>query len=153
MPNSQVTAWDISDDALRIAAENAKRTNVHVSFEKVDVLNIPLTSHLSPLTPKMDIIVSNPPYICHKERAAMERNVLEHEPKLALFVPDDDPLLFYRAIARYAAKALKPKRMLFFEINPLYADEMQQMLSEEGFSQTEVKKDQFGKQRFTKSCL
>ena len=149
IPNAQVTAWDISDDALRIASENAKRTNVHVSFEKVDVLN----SQFSILNFQFDVIVSNPPYICNKERAGMERNVLEHEPELALFVPDDDPLLFYRAIARYAARALKPNGQLFFEINPLYADEMQQMLCEEGFSHNEVRNDQFGKQRFTKSCL
>lgn len=150
IPNAKVTAWDISDDALRIASKNAKRTNVHVSFEKVDVLSPSLfTLHPSPAT----IIVSNPPYICNKERETMERNVLEHEPDLALFVPDNDPLLFYRAIARYAAKALKPEGMLFFEINPLYVNEMLQMLSEEGFSQTEVKQDQFGKKRFTKSCL
>jgi len=149
IPNAEVTAWDISDDALRIAAENAKRANVHVSFKKVDVLN----SQFSILNSQFDIIVSNPPYICNKERAGMERNVLEHEPELALFVPDDDPLLFYRAIARYAARALKPSGQLFFEINPLYADEMQQMLSEEGFSHIEVRNDQFGKQRFTKSWL
>ena len=149
IPNAQVTAWDISDDALRIASENAKRTNVHVSFEKVDVLN----SQFSILNFQFDVIVSNPPYICNKERAGMERNVLEHEPELALFVPDDDSLLFYRAIARYAARALKPNGQLFFEINPLYADEMQQMLCEEGFSHIEVRNDQFGKQRFTKSCL
>ena len=150
IPNAKVTAWDISDDALRIAAENAKRTHVHVSFEKMDILNIP---HSSFLIPHFSLIVSNPPYICHKERTEMERNVLEHEPELALFVPDNDPLLFYRAIARYAAKALKPDGTLFFEINPLYADEMQQMLSDEGFSHTEIRNDQFGKQRFTKSCL
>ena len=72
----------------------------------------------------LDIIVSNPPYICNKERAEMERNVLEHEPSLALFVPDDDPLLFYRAIARFAYQALRPDGCLYFEINPLYADEM-----------------------------
>jgi release factor glutamine methyltransferase len=120
-----------------------------VSFEKVDVLN----SQFSILNFQFDVIVSNPPYICNKERAGMERNVLEHEPELALFVPDDDPLLFYRAIARYAARALKPNGQLFFEINPLYADEMQQMLCEEGFSHIEVRNDQFGKQRFTKSCL
>lgn len=148
MPNAEVTAWDISDDALRIASENAKRTNVHVSFKKVDVLNTPFL-----YSEGLDIIVSNPPYICNKERAKMERNVLDHEPPLALFVPDDDPLLFYRAIARYAAKALKPGGALFFEINPLYASEMQQMLGEEGFSHTEVRNDQFGKQRFTKSWL
>ena len=150
IPNAKVTAWDISDDALRIAAENAKRTHVHVSFEKMDILNIP---HSSFLIPHFSLIVSNPPYICHKERTEMERNVLEHEPELALFVPDNDPLLFYRAIARYAAKALKADGALFFEINPLYADEMQQMLSDEGFSHTEIRNDQFGKQRFTKSCL
>ena len=146
--NAQVTAWDISDDALRIANENAKRTNVHVSFEKVDVLNTP---HL--YREGLGVIVSNPPYICNKERATMERNVLEHEPELALFVPDDDPLLFYRTIACYAAKSLMPGGALYFEINPLYVNEMQQMLSDEGFSNTEVRNDQFGKQRFTKSCL
>lgn len=83
----------------------------------------------------------------------MERNVLEHEPHLALFVPDNDPLLYYRAIARYAAKALKPGGLLFFEINPLCVEEMKMMLQKEGFSHTEVRQDQFGKQRFTKSWL
>lgn len=152
LADAEVTAWDISDDALRIATENAKRTNVHVSFEKVDVLNTSLLNRERPAT-GLDIIVSNPPYICNKERATMERNVLEHEPELALFVPDDDPLLFYRTIARLAAKALNPSGALYFEINPLYVSEMQQMLSEEGFSHTEIRNDQFGKQRFTKSCL
>lgn len=152
LSDAEVTAWDISDDALRIATENAKRTNVHVSFEKVDVLNTSLLNRERPAT-GLDIIVSNPPYICNKERATMERNVLEHEPELALFVPDDDPLLFYRTIARFAAKTLNPGGALYFEINPLYVSEMQQMLSKEGFSHTEIRNDQFGKQRFTKSCL
>lgn len=152
LADAEVTAWDISDDALRIATENAKRTNVHVSFEKVDVLNTSLLNRERPAT-GLDIIVSNPPYICNKERATMERNVLEHEPELALFVPDDDPLLFYRTIARFAAKTLNPGGALYFEINPLHVSEMQQMLSEEGFSHTEIRNDQFGKQRFTKSCL
>ena len=152
LADAEVTAWDISDDALRIATENAKRTNVHVSFEKVDVLNTSLLNRERPAT-GLDIIVSNPPYICNKERATMERNVLEHEPELALFVPDNDPLLFYRTIARFAAKTLNPGGALYFEINPLYVSEMQQMLSEEGFSHTEIRNDQFGKQRFTKSCL
>ena len=150
LPDAEVMAWDISDDALRIAAENAKRTNVQVSFEKVDILNTPLL-YREGLGVGLDLIVSNPPYICNKERETMERNVLEHEPELALFVPDDDPLLFYRAIARYAAKALNPSGALYFEINPLYVNEMLQMLSDEGFSHTEVRNDQFGKQRFTKS--
>lgn len=152
LADAEVTAWDISDDALRIATENAKRTNVHVSFEKVDVLNTSLLNRERPAT-GLDIIVSNPPYIRNKERATMERNVLEHEPELALFVPDDDPLLFYRTIARFAAKTLNPGGALYFEINPLYVSEMQQMLSKEGFSHTEIRNDQFGKQRFTKSCL
>lgn len=152
LADAEVTAWDISDDALRIATENAKRTNVHVSFKKVDVLNTSLLNRERPAT-GLDIIVSNPPYICNKERATMERNVLEHEPELALFVPDDAPLLFYRTIARFAAKTLNPGGALYFEINPLHVSEMQQMLSEEGFSHTEIRNDQFGKQRFTKSCL
>ena len=152
LADAEVTAWDISDDALRIATENAKRNNVHVSIEKVDVLNTSLLNRERPAT-GLDIIVSNPPYICNKERATMERNVLEHEPELALFVPDDDPLLFYRTIARFAAKTLNPGGALYFEINPLYVSEMQQMLSKEGFSHTEIRNDQFGKQRFTKSCL
>ncbi len=152
MPEAEVTAWDISDEALRIATENAKRTNVHVSFKKVDVLNTPLL-YKKGLGMGFDLIVSNPPYICNKEREAMERNVLEHEPELALFVPDDDPLLFYRAIAHYAVKALNPSGELYFEINPLYVNEMKQMLSDEGFSHIEIRNDQFGKQRFTKSCL
>ena len=152
LPDAEVMAWDISDDALRIAAENAKRTNVQVSFEKVDILNTPLL-YREGLGVGLDLIVSNPPYICNKERETMERNVLEHEPELALFVPDDDPLLFYRAIARYAAKALNPSGALYFEINPLYVNEMLQMLSDEGFSHTEVRNDQFGKQRFTKSQI
>jgi release factor glutamine methyltransferase len=152
IPDTEVTAWDISDEALRIATENAKRTNVYVSFEKVDVLNTPLL-YREGEDVGFDLIVSNPPYICNKEREAMERNVLEHEPALALFVPDDDPLLFYRTIARYAAKVLKPDGALYFEINPIYVNEMQQMLSDEGYSHTEIRNDQFGKQRFTKSCL
>jgi len=153
-PEAKVTGWDISEDALRIARENAQRLNAeNVTFEHQDIL-YPLSSLLSPLSSKKwHTIVSNPPYICEKERAQMERNVLEHEPEVALFVPDDDPLLFYRAIARYAVRTLKPGGSLYFEINPLYASEMQRMLNDEGFSHTEIRNDQFGKQRFTKSCL
>ena len=150
IPHAKVTAWDISDEALRIAAENAKRANVHVSFEKVDILNSPLL-YREGLRVGLDIIVSNPPYICNKERAEMERNVLEHEPELALFVPDDNPLLFYRAIARFAQQALLPDGCLYFEINPIYVNDMKQMLCDEGFKHTEVRNDQYNKQRFTKS--
>ena len=161
IPNTQVSAWDVSEEALRIAAENAKRIGVKVNFEKRDILDdMPtiyerscheLVTNLSRSCNKYDIIVSNPPYICEKERATMERNVLEHEPELALFVPDEDPLLFYRTIAHLAARVLKPEGTLYFEINPIYVNEMQQMLCDAGFSHTEVRNDQFGKQRFTKS--
>ena len=98
-----------------------------------------------------DIIVSNPPYICEKEKDGMERNVLDYEPALALFVPDDDPLLFYRAIARYGLTALKSGGRLYFEINPLYADALRDMLSMMSWHDIEIKEDQFGKQRFIKA--
>ena len=150
-PEAEVTAWDISAEALEVARENARRNNVHVSFEQVDALNISLTSHLSPLTSEYDLIISNPPYICNKEREAMEPNVLEHEPHTALFVPDDDPLLFYRAIAQYGQTALKDGGWLYFEINPLYADSLRDMLCAMRFCRIEIKADQYGKQRMIKA--
>ena len=94
-----------------------------------------------------DLIVSNPPYICNKEREQMEQNVLEHEPHTALFVPDEDPLLFYRTIAAYGLTALKPGGALYFEINPIYANEMLEMLSTMSYHDIEIKEDQFGKPR------
>ena len=144
IPKTKVTAWDISDEALHIAQENAKALGANVIFEKKDILNVFLTS-------KYDIIVSNPPYICDKEKEAMEKNVLEHEPHLALFVPNDDPLLFYRAIAKNAIDALKPDGMLFFELNPIYAEDTESMLLDMGFKHTELRKDQYGKLRFLKA--
>ena len=149
MPEAEVTAWDISEEALKVAKENAKRTNVHVSFEKVDVLHLP--SAIRHQTPAYDLIVSNPPYICNKERSKMEANVLEFEPHTALFVPDDDPLLFYRAIAQYGQTALKDGGWLYFEINPLYAEPLREMLSKMSYRDIEIKEDQFGKQRMIKA--
>ena len=151
MPEAKVTAWDISDDALRIASENASRFGAKVTFEHRDILSISLTSHVSPLTPHYDLIVSNPPYICHKEADGMAKNVLDYEPHQALFVPDDDPLLFYRAIAQYATKALKPQGSLFFEINPLYASSLSQLLSTMSCYDIQTLPDQFGKLRFLKA--
>ena len=145
LPEAQVTAWDISETALAIAQENAKRTNVHVSFEQVDALNIPLTPD------KWDIIISNPPYVCEQERAAMERHVLDYEPSLALFVPDDDPLLFYRAIADYARQSLTAGGSLFFEINPLYAEQLKSLLSAMSYHHIEVRDDLYGKPRMIKA--
>ena len=151
MPDAEITAWDISAEALKVAEENTKRAGVHVSFEQVDALNTSLTPHLSPLTSKYDIIVSNPPYICNKERARMDANVLEHEPHTALFVPDDDPLLFYRAIAQYGLTALRSGGWLYFEINPLYAAALADMLSKMSYHDIEIKEDQYGKQRMIKA--
>ena len=150
LPDAKVTAWDISDDALRIASANAKALGASVTFQHHDALDSSLFTLHSSL-PKWDLIVSNPPYICRKEADGMDKNVLGYEPHEALFVPDDDPLLFYRAIARYATKALKPNGNLFFEINPLYADGLTQLLGEMLCYNAEIFKDQFGKPRFLKA--
>ncbi|MCH5311635.1 MAG: peptide chain release factor N(5)-glutamine methyltransferase [Prevotella sp.] len=141
-PNANVTAWDISDNALAIASANAARLGANVCFEHCDALNPPCDME------KWDIIVSNPPYICNNEREAMDGNVLDYEPHLALFVPDDNPLLFYRAITRYAHKALRQGGRIFFEINPLYVLPMEKMAREEGFLHTTVLADRYGRQRF-----
>ena len=142
--NSTVTAWDISGDALMIARENAHRLQAHVNLELQDALN-PDETALN--APPFDIIVSNPPYICIRESKDMAKHVLAYEPHTALFVPDDDPLLFYRSIARYGLSHLNPDGMLAFEINPIYAQEMKKMLEEMGYEQIEIKKDQYGKER------
>jgi release factor glutamine methyltransferase len=149
-PKAKVTAWDISEKALEVARANAIRLKVNVSFQQVDILSE------SPLPLEGDgggfsIIVSNPPYICNKEREAMEQNVLDYEPHTALFVPDDDPLLFYRAIAEYGTKALKPDGWLYFEINPLYAEPLCELLSAMSYHDIECKTDQYGKQRFIRA--
>ena len=149
-PEAQVYGWDISAEALEVARENAKRTNVNVSFEQVDVLH--LTSDILHQTSgAFDLMVSNPPYICNKERDAMDANVLEHEPHTALFVPDDDPLLFYRAIADYARQSLTEGGSLFFEINPLYAEQLKSLLSAMSYHHIEVRDDQYGKPRMIKA--
>ena len=150
LPDAKVTAWDISDDALRTASANAKALGASVTFQHHDALDSSLFTLHSSL-PKWDLIVSNPPYICRKEADGMDKNVLGYEPHEALFVPDDDPLLFYRAIARYATKALKPNGKLFFEINPLYADDLTRLLGEMLCYNAEILNDQFGKPRFLKA--
>ena len=151
MPEAEVTAWDISEEALKVAEENAKRTNVHVKFEQVDIIHLP--SSILHQTSSFDLIVSNPPYICNKERETMEANVLEHEPHTALFVPNDDPLLFYRAIAQYGQTALKEGGCLYFEINPLYAESLQDMLSKMSYHDITLNNDQYGKQRMIRAKL
>lgn len=147
LPQARVTAWDISPDALTIAAGNAHKLGASVRFEHQDALSAPDDKE------RWDVIVSNPPYICDRERADMSDNVLSYEPELALFVPDSDPLLFYRAIARYASKALKPGGRLLFETNTAYAHEVAQAMTDEGFTAIEVRNDCFGKPRMVKGAF
>ena len=140
-----VEAWDVSPEALTIARGNAERLHLDVQFVQEDILQAKATDAC------YDILVSNPPYICQREACDMERNVLDHEPALALFVPDDDPLLFYRAIARFAHEALTPGGCLFFEINRAYSYETKCMLEREGFIDIELRNDQFNNPRMLKA--
>ena len=157
-------AWDISEDALRIATDNAERLGADVKFRRRDALrleeNFPAEENqggaeelndTNAAAESWNIIVSNPPYICNREAADMHANVLRHEPHLALFVPDTDPLLFYRAIARYAMRSLRKGGWLLFECNTLYAHDTAQMASEMGFATSVVEDDCFGKPRFVKA--
>lgn len=157
-------AWDISEDALRIAADNAERLGAEVKFRRHDALRLEedfpaeenqggaeALSDTNAAAESWNIIVSNPPYICNREAADMHANVLRHEPHLALFVPDTDPLLFYRAIASYAMRSLRKGGWLLFECNMLYAHDTAQMASDMGFATSVVEDDCFGKPRFVKA--
>ena len=142
-----VEAWDISEEALLTAESNAKALKAEVAFCKRDALRAEES-----VVP-WDLIVSNPPYICDSERAAMDDNVLLHEPHTALFVPDDDPLRFYRAIVRYALRSLSNGGSLLFECNTRYAEATGKMMREMGFEDVTVNDDCFGLPRFVKgSC-
>lgn len=140
---AQVTAIDISTAAIDVAMENARNNKAQVKFLQADALNL---GHLG--CEPLDIVVSNPPYVCDSEKVLMEPNVLNYEPHSALFVPDDDPLLFYRAIAQYSLRALKPGGRLYFEINRQFGRETAQMLTELGFDDVVVTRDSFGNNRF-----
>ena len=142
LSDAYVEAWDISEEALRTAESNAKALEAEVAFCKRDALRAEESA-----TP-WNLIVSNPPYICDSERAAMDDNVLLHEPHTALFVPDDDPLRFYRAIARYALHSLSDGGSLLFECNTRYAEATGEMMREMGFENVTVNNDCFGLPRF-----
>ena len=157
LPDAKVTAWDISDEALRIADGNAKSLGANVTFEHCDVLDSSLfTLHSSLFTlhsslPSWDLIVSNPPYIQPIECDEMAKNVLDYEPQIALFAPEDNPIVFYQRIGDYAWQHLNPGGLLFFELNPLTADQVCDSLRTTGFMEIEIRKDQFGKNRFLKA--
>ena len=143
-PEWQVTGIDISEEAIEVAKENAKRNGVEVEFLVADIFN--LQSPISNL--QYDIIVSNPPYICESEKVSMRPNVLNYEPATALFVPDNDPLKFYRRIAE-----LKLGKHLFFEINEAYPDELSAMLSELGYTDIQITNDIYGKPRIIEARM
>lgn len=142
---SRVTALDISEKAIEVAKENAVRLKAAVKFIRADIFdwNAPVDS--------FDIIVSNPPYIDESEKSGIDRNVLDYEPHSALFVPDSDPLVFYRRIGRVARMALRPGGRLYFEINPRHSSDFPPLLGSEGFSDIELLRDSGGHVRFVKA--
>lgn len=143
LPEAQVTAWDVSEEALDIAAANGKALQVSVRFERRDVL-----ADLPCMPACYEAIVSNPPYVTETEKAEMERNVLDWEPSLALFVPDADPLRFYRRIALLGLEMLVPGGKLYFEINRAFGKEIVALLCNLGYHTARLQKDISHNDRF-----
>ncbi len=144
-PNVAVYALDVSEKALEIAKQNAVNNGVSVEFIHDDILQI------KNLGVSFDLIVSNPPYVRNMEKKEMKGNVLQHEPELALFVSDTDPLLFYRYITEFAKNNLKEKGALYFEINQYLGKETEQLLKDQNFSEIELRKDVFKNDRMLKA--
>lgn len=147
LPGSKVTAWDISREALEIARGNNRSNGTSVEFAQVDILSHTLSGE------KFDIIVSNPPYIKDNEKSTMKSNVLDWEPHTALFVPDNDPLLFYRIIAEKGLKMLEPGGRLYFEINRAHGNETSDMLASLGYTDIKLRKDLAGNDRMIRATL
>ena len=143
LPGSVAEGWDISIEALRIAQENAFRNRISVSFKCIDLLNTVDSVKFE----KYDIIVSNPPYVTFSEKAFIHQNVIQFEPHLALFVPDTDPLIFYRKIAELAIRQLKPGGHLYLEINEKFGNETAELLALKGFISVNLRKDIHGRDR------
>jgi len=149
--NAVVSAIDISTRAIEVAKKNTLINNVNIEFSRVDVLNFEADLDLHhKWESKFDIIVSNPPYVRMQEKKLMQLNVIDHEPDIALFVEDDDPLLFYKRISELSRQYLKHNGTLYLEINEYLGVEMEKMLNEAGFKHVELKKDMFGKNRMIK---
>ena len=142
---AEVVSWDVSEEALQVAARNCRRNDVRVILEHRDVL------HASSTGERFDIIVSNPPYITEEEKTDMSANVLDWEPGLALFVPDDKPLLFYQKIAELGVDMLVPGGKLYFEINREYGRQTVDMLVGLGYKNIELRKDLFQNDRMIKA--
>jgi release factor glutamine methyltransferase len=143
LPQAQVSGCDLSTEALDVAKINASKTGLVVDFFEMDIMSKTYNSNL----PEYDIIVSNPPYVTTSERKIMSRNVLDFEPEAALFVSDDDPLRFYRAVIRYAKTNLKTGGIIFFEINERFGTEVSELLIRNNYQNVRLKKDLFDKDR------
>lgn len=146
LKDSYVTAVDISEKALEVARKNAETNEVNVHFVHDDILN-PHVKTYGRASQQFDIIVSNPPYVCESEKSDMRANVLDYEPSTALFVSDNDPLIFYRKILEFAQKALKPNGAVWFEINEKFGKEMKNLCLEKGFKNVEIIRDFREKER------
>lgn len=146
---AQVYGLDVSETALEIAHQNALKYGQPINWINADIFTdkAPLKHH------SLDILVSNPPYVLENEKPKMRRNVLEHEPHLALFVPDNDALLYYKRIAEVGKKWLKPGGKLYFEINEQFADPLLEMLQQLGYQSLSISRDIFGKDRFVSAAL
>lgn len=143
-PDFVVESWDVSEAALSVAGENAQQLDTVVDFRQVDVLNASMTPN------SFDLVVSNPPYVRESEKKLMNRNVLDHEPALALFVDDNRPLIFYDKITELAVTGLKTSGWLYFEINEALGKQTVELLSRHGFSNIVLKKDLNGKDRMVR---
>ena len=149
LPTCDIHAADISKGALSTAQKNASTLHAAITFHEVDILDETSRNRLS----KFDVVVSNPPYIKQSEEAAMHYNVLKYEPHLALFVPDEDALLFYKAIADFGLQHLTAGGKLFFEINEMLGASVKALLKQKGYSNVEIRKDMQGKDRMVKAIL
>lgn len=145
LKKSEITAWDVSPEALAIAERNKRLNEVEITLAQVDIFDTTFPAI------RPDVLVSNPPYITEKERSSMEHNVLDWEPELALFVPDNDPLKFYRRIAEVGRDILSPKGILYYEINQAYGKETVALLEQMGYQSIELRQDQFGNDRMIKA--
>ena len=160
-PEWSVTGIDLSPEAIEVARENARHNNVEINFQVVDIFSDQMTKYLNKWymvnDPMVNIVVSNPPYICESEKVSMKPNVLDYEPSTALFVPDSDPLLFYRRIAELSSMDYRPstndQRLIFFEINEAYGPQLSTMLDSIGYTDIQIHKDIYGKDRIIEARM
>ncbi|MDB5251117.1 MAG: hypothetical protein JWP27_286 [Flaviaesturariibacter sp.] len=147
MPRAEVWGCDVSEEALNVARRNGAELDIRVDFQGIDFLD----EERQKLLPTVDVLVSNPPYIPRRDAGLMHANVVDHEPHLALFVPDEDPLVFYRALARFGHKRLYSGGLLYVEIHEDLADDVRELFFSEGYGPIDVRADMQGKERMVKA--